>query len=394
VLALPRAGSRAGLLDPVSAQVETTLFRALTVLRFVVAAYAVVLNALRWREFEHPLAGWVVVGVIVVWTFVAAWAYDAPRRRGLPLLVADLLVAVATLLSTPYVQSDAMLARHASTMPSFWVIAAVLAWSIARGWQAGVATAVLMSVLDLSVRTTLNGTTWGNIFLLLLAAGVVGYSTGLIREASEARAEAERVAAMMAERARLARAVHDGVLQVLALVQRRGGELGGADAELGRLAGEQEVALRALVQGDAGARSSGPRATGHRDVVEALSGLASRTVTFSGPAGPVLLADPVVDELRDVVRACLDNVARHVGPEAPAWLLVEQVGDTVVVTVRDDGPGIGPGRLEEARHQGRLGVSESICGRMADLGGSAHVVTGPGQGTEWELRVPRSAERT
>ena len=80
------------------------------------------------------------------------------------------------------------------------------------------------------------------------------------------------------------------------------------------------------------------------------------------------------------MRACLDNVTRHVGPEAPAWVLVEQVADGVVVTVRDDGPGIGPGRLDEARHEGRLGVSESICGRMADLGGSARLVTAPGAG--------------
>ena len=90
------------------------------------------------------------------------------------------------------------------------------------------------------MRTDPTGTTWGNIFLLLLAAGVVGYCTSLIREATEARAEAERIAAAMAERARLARAVHDGVLQVLTLVQRRGTELGGEAAELGRLAGEQE----------------------------------------------------------------------------------------------------------------------------------------------------------
>jgi signal transduction histidine kinase len=371
-------------LDPVSEQVETTLFRALAVLRFVVAAYAVALNVARWRELEHPVAGWTVIGVIVVWTLLATWAYDAPRRRGLPLLVADFGVAAATLLSTPYVQSDAMLERHASTMPSFWVMAAVLAWAVLRGWRGGLVAAVVMSLLDLSVRITRNGTTWGNIFLLLLAAGVVGYSTTLIREASEARAEAERIAAGMAERARLARAVHDGVLQVLALVQRQEAELGGDVSVLGRLAGEQEAALRALVQGDA---TKGALAAGRADLAEALGRLQSRTVTVSGPAHDVLLERTVVEELVSVVRACLDNVARHVGPDAHAWVLVEEVGDRVLVSVRDEGPGIESGRIDQARAEGRLGVAESICGRMRDLGGEARLTTAPGQGTEWELVV-------
>jgi signal transduction histidine kinase len=378
---------RDGLLDPVSEQVQTTLFRALAVLRFVVAAYAVALNVARWHEFDHPVAGWVVVAGIVVWTFVAAWAYDAPRRRGLPLLVVDLLVAVAAVLSTPYVQSDAMLDRNASTMPSFWVMAAVLAWAVARGWVSGVLVAVLVSLVDLSVRIDPNGTTWGNIFLLLLAAGVVGYSTDLIREASEARAAAERMAAALEERARLARAVHDGVLQVLALVQRRGTELGGQAAELGRLAGEQEHALRALVQGNVAAGRSDSE-TGSRDLVEALARLQSRTVTVSTPGEPVLLPAAKVDELVAVVRACLDNVARHVGAEAPAWVLLERLGDRVVLSVRDEGPGIVDGRIQEARAEGRMGVSESICGRVRDLGGTAELVTAPGQGTEWELSVP------
>ena len=391
-LARPSAlARRSGLLDPVASQVETTLFRAFAVLRFVVAIYAVVLNALRWREFEHPVAGWVVVGVIVAWTGFAAWAYDAPRRRGLPLLVADFLVAAATLLSTRYVQSDAMLDRHASTMPSFWVMVAVLAWAVALGWPAGLGAAVVMSLLDLSVHTEPTGTTWGNIFLLLLAAGVVGYSADLVREATEARAEAERVAAVVTERARLARAVHDGVLQVLALMQRRGVELGGEAADLGRLAAEQEAALRSLVQGNATvAALGGSGAVGgdDADLVAALGGLASATVTVTSSAGAVSLPGPVVAEVASVVRACLDNVSRHVGPQAPAWVLVEADSGQVVVSVRDDGPGIAPGRLEEAVTEGRLGVSESIRGRMADLGGTADLVTVPGGGTEWELVLP------
>jgi signal transduction histidine kinase len=379
--------------SPAADQVDTSLFRALAVLRVVVLAYAVVLNAARWHEFARPALGWVVVGGMCVWSAFATWAYDAPRRRRLPLFVADAAVALLALLSTPLVESQAMLDRHASTVPSFWVMSAVLAWAIWRGWVAGLAVAVLLSAADLSVRTDYNGTTWGNIFLLLLAAGVVGYTAPQLREAVEARARAERVAATMAERARLARVVHDGVLQVLALVQRRGLEIGGDAADLGRMAGDQEVALRSLVQGDAAVRHPdghlGADETG--DLVDVLGSCQSRAVTVSGPGRPVRLPRAVVDELAAVVRACLDNVARHVGAGAPAWVLVEDLGASVVVTVRDEGPGIVDGRLDEARGEGRLGVAESIRGRMADLGGAAALMTAPGQGTEWELRVPRRA---
>jgi signal transduction histidine kinase len=255
--------------------------------------------------------------------------------------------------------------------------------------------AAAVAACDLAVRDVPTGTTWGNIFLLVLAAGVVGYSASLLREATEARARAERVAATMEERARLARVVHDGVLQVLALVQRRGLELGGEVEDLGRLAGEQEVALRALVQGDAARAGGHSAARGPvSDLMASLAEMGSRTVTVSGPGGPVELPGPVVDELASVVRACLDNVARHVGPDAPAWVLVEDLGDSVVVTVRDEGPGIPAGRLEAAQAEGRLGVRESVRGRVADLGGSAVLVTGPGQGTEWELTVPRVTRST
>ena len=180
------------------------------------------------------------------------------------------------------------------------------------------------------------------------------------------------------------------MLQVLALVQRRGLELGGDAAELGRLAGEQEVALRALVQEHAAVPASEAIGSAAVDLVATLAALGSRSVTVSGPGGAVLLAGPVVQELASVVRECLSNVERHVGESAPAWVLVEDLGASVVVTVRDEGPGIPSGRLDAARDEGRLGVSESICGRMRDLGGTATLTTAPGEGTEWELSVPRS----
>ena len=65
----------------------------------------------------------------------------------------------------------------------------------------------------------------------------------------------------------------------------------------------------------------------------------------------------------------------------------------MTVTVRDDGPGIPAGRLEQAAAQGRLGVAQSIRGRVTDLGGQVTIITGPGEGTGHALAVGRSGER-
>jgi signal transduction histidine kinase len=381
-----------------SEQVQTALFRALIVLRFVVAGYALTLNAARFDELARPGLALAALVVLVGWTGFASWAYDAPRRRRWPLLVADLAVAAGLILLTPLVQSQAMLDRHASTVPSFWVMAAVLAWAAARGWLPGVLAAAVIGAADLSVRTDFAGATWGNLFLLVLGAGVVGYAATTLQDAAELRARADHAAAVLAERTRLARAVHDGVLQVLALVQRRSASAepvaAGELAELGRLAGEQEAALRALVQYDARALAVDPRPGTDRpadatDLVATLAALQSPHVAVTGPGEPVTLTAHQTREVAAVVVACLDNVAVHVGSQAPAWVLVEDLGSSVVVTVRDEGPGIAEGRLEEAAREGRLGVRSSICGRMSDLGGTAELLSTPGGGTEWELTLPR-----
>jgi signal transduction histidine kinase len=376
-----------------SEQVETTLFRDLSVLRAVVLVYALVLNAVRFGELARPVLGAAALAVMVLWSGFATWAYAVPRRRRTPLFAADLLVAVLLVLSTRLVHTPAMLERHASTVPSFWVMVPVLAWAVGRRTWEAVAAAVVVSLADLSTRVDAVGPTWGNIFLLILAAGVVSYTAHSLRDAAEMRASAERDSAAAAERARLARAVHDGVLQVLALVQRAGADRGADLAGLARLAREQEAALRTLVQHEVRALDGRP-ATADADLAAALGDLQSASVTVSTPGRPVPLAASTVEELVAVVRACLANVTAHVGPEAPAWVLVEDLGDRVEVSVRDAGPGIPPGRLEEAAREGRLGVSQSICGRMADLGGEAVLVPTAGAGTEWELRLPRTAGGT
>ena len=87
--------------------------------------------------------------------------------------------------------------------------------------------------------------------------------------------------------------------------------------------------------------------------------------------------------------AALDNVRRHAGPGARVWILLEDEGDGARVTVRDDGAGFETGRLAEAAGRGRLGVAQSMRGRVTDLGGTTTIHSRPGEGTEVEFWVPR-----
>ena len=362
------------------------MFRALAVLRGIVLVNTVVLNLLRTGEFSRPAVAVGCVVLMAAWTGFAVWAYDDRSRRGLPLLVADLVVAVGLLAVSPLVKGD----DYTSSVPGFWVMGALFAWAIQYRLLGGLVAGLLLAATDLQ-RQHIDASDYGNAFLLVIGGPVVGYlCDGLQRMATE-RDVAEREAAMAAERARLARLVHDGVLQVLALVQRRGRELGGDAAELGRLAGEQERELRGLIRAQDAITAPGrPESV---DVAAELAGLEhGRNVTVSGPGTAVELPAAVAHELVAATRACLDNVRRHVGDDAPAWVLLQAFPDRVEVSVRDDGPGIPDGRLDEAAAQGRLGVSESIRGRIAELGGSAEVVSGA-SGTEWELVVPRTPER-
>jgi signal transduction histidine kinase len=363
-----------------SGTVEDRLFSWLAVLRLVLLLHAVVLNVHRRDNFVHPVGGALCVALMAVWTVVAIWAYDDRRRRGPLLLVVDLAVAVAAVLVSPALKGDGL----SATVPAFWVMGALLAWAVHWRWLGGLAAGIAITGSDLSIREHVSQANYGNAFLLLVGGPIVGFMVESLQRMAAERDRAQRDAAAAAERARLARAVHDGVLQVLGLVQRRGHELGGEAAELGRLAGQQEAALRTLIRQQ---DQLGPGAAGRADLAAALVQLGNRPGIEVVTSGRVELPGAVAAELVAVVAACLDNVGRHVGPDARAWVLLEGFADRVEVSVRDEGPGIPDGRLEQAAIDGRLGVRESILGRVADLGGTARLTTGL-DGTEWEISVP------
>ena len=215
----------------------------------------------------------------------------------------------------------------------------------------------------------------------------VGMAAQTARRAHAELERAARLAASLEERERLSRQVHDGAIQVLALVSRRGREIGGETAELAELAGEQE--RRAAAPGQRHRRRRGrlPRRHDRHRGAAAPPGIrpgVGEPARHAGAAGRGCRA-----ELDAAVGNALDNVASHAGPDARAFVLLEDLDDSVTVSIRDDGVGIATGRLEEAVGEGRVGIAKSIVGRMNWLGGSAKLNTGPGCGTEWELTVPR-----
>lgn len=368
----PDAGPEATFLAP--------LWRGVDVFRTASLLYAIALFSQRWPEYRWPLGGWLVLGAMAAWT-AFLWVH---RTRPAWVQVSDLVASCLAVLATRAVDTAARIESGAQTLPAVWPASSVLAFAVWKGWRGGLLAAGIVGVVDIVEVGTPTPGTWNNVVLLFLLGGIVGYCADLFRGGRLALARALRVEAATQERERLARDIHDSVLQVLAYVQRRGGEIGGEAAELGRLAGEQENRLRALVS----APPDTP-GTGTVDLRRLLAGSAGHRVQVSAPAAPVPLPHDVAEDVAAAVAAALDNVVSHAGPEARAWVLVEDEGEVVVVTVRDDGAGIAEGRLEQAALHGRMGVSRSVRGRVEERGGTATVISSPGTGTEVELRVPR-----
>ncbi|WP_406344973.1 MacS family sensor histidine kinase [Streptomyces sp. NBC_00648] len=385
--------------------VELPLWRALTAYRVLTMVYAVLVFVSEYREFERPWVGVVFLSVLAVWTLATlprvANAASCTKR----FLGVDLTIALTGILLTPLADADAQ-SVNSPTLPTIWAAGSVLAFAIKGGWRWAAFASSLVAAANLVERGSPTRDTLHNVLLVWVASIAIGYVVEVARASEATLARALEIEAATRERERLARDIHDSVLQVLAMVQRRGTALGGEAAELGRMAGEQEVALRTLVSSGLvpTTRASEDPALGalvrtvdyeddaggaEVDLRTLLAPHAGSRVSLAEPGAPVLLAPPAARELAAAVSAALDNVRRHAGEAAQAWILVEDWGDEVIVTVRDDGPGIPEGRLAQAEGEGRLGVALSIRGRLRDLGGSAELISVPGQGTEVELKVPR-----
>lgn len=401
-------GEMAKQVRVVRMSVEQPLWRALSGYRVLTMLYAIGLFASAYDEFDRPVIAIAFYVVLFVWTLATLPRVQSAVACTKRFLAVDLAIALTGIVLTPLAADDHHISSGGPTLPSIWTAGSVLAYAIKGGWRWAAFASTPVAAANLIERGSPARDTVHNVVLVWVASIAIGYVVEVARASERTLARALEIEATTRERERLARDIHDGVLQVLAMVQRRGAVLGGEAGELGRMAGEQEIALRTLVSGalvpvsrvslDA-AEGAVVRAVeveveepddGPVDLRGLLAPYAAAKVSFAEPGAPVPLPAPAAKELAAAVGAALDNVRRHAGEDARAWILVEDEPREVVVTVRDDGPGIPEGRLAQAEGEGRLGVALSIRGRLRDLGGSAELVSIPGQGTEVELKVPKA----
>ena len=371
----------------------TPLWRAAQVFRLLSCIYALGFQIAVNAELDRPAVAWALFAVLIGWSAACAAAYLQGYGRRPAWVLAEVVVVAGLMLSTGYVASGQWVADNQSWPTTLWATNAVISAAILAGPIAGMVTALVVVAASAALKGYVSVDVGRNATIVIeLAVGLaIGMAAQTARRAHAELQRAARLAASLEERDRLSRQVHDGAIQVLALVARRGREIGGPTGELAELAGEQERALRRLVS----AASAGPPVgvSTSTDLVALLRARACDRVSMSLPATAVPLDTAVATEVDAAVANALDNVVAHAGAGARAFVLLEDLGDSVVVSIRDDGIGIADGRLDQAVAEGRAGVAKSIVGRMDWLGGSARLNTGPDAGTEWELTVPRRGGR-
>ncbi|MEU9974671.1 sensor histidine kinase [Streptomyces sp. NPDC051014] len=369
-----------------------------------VAAPAALLNA-------TPGLGTRLVGSAVVVTFMASYVLFRDWQRFGPLLLRHpTLLAVDTLFG-----SFLLVSAGPDTTLAYVSVCTPLLAGLLYSWRGAAFFASLQSVILLVVEETLERHTGVADYLLLpglcVITGAMGSALrtlmlrfGTASEAlTETRARLAAAEAVSAERARLAREMHDSVTKTLygvALIADGLAESAAAapdrlDPALIRQQAERVAdAARKAAEESRGLLADLRTATdaGTSDVLAELRSLAddftTRTAlpaTYEGPAGPFVLAPAARRQLLGITAEALENAYRH-ARATKVGVRVRTTPTHLVVTVRDDGRGLPPDTsLEDLSHGGHFGLL-GMTERAASMGARLRLTTDGG--TEVRLEVP------
>jgi signal transduction histidine kinase/phage shock protein PspC (stress-responsive transcriptional regulator) len=228
----------------------------------------------------------------------------------------------------------------------------------------------------LATRGELGAARQGLVFTVVVVAGLAVLTAPFwLRMTADLRAERrERIRSQ--ERAEVAAHVHDSVLQTLALIQKAADD----PREVSRLVRSQERELRGWLYrppGDAGGQFAAELERVAAEVEEAHGTAMEVVVVGDRPA------DGRVGAVVAAAREAMVNAAKHSGV-SQVQVYAEVEPGRLLVFIRDRGAGFDPTQVPADR----LGLAQSVIGRMQRNGGSAEVRSAPGEGTEVRLEAP------
>jgi signal transduction histidine kinase len=331
-------------------------------------------------ELVRPWLAYLLVGIAFAFTATCTWLWRVDHRVLLhpAMVVLELSIGAALLIFDGLVRPPDTVFSTGQSLGSVWPLTGVIAAGVALGpWGGGIAGVLMGGARYLS--TWLNdvqdygagrGLSLSSTTVFYAMAGAVfGYVFVLLQRARE------EVAAVRA-REEVARTLHDGVLQTLALVERRA-----TDPALARLAREQERDLRAYLFGDPQAPAT--------DLGAALRKAAGRYEETYGGLVTVLVPDDLaplephaLHAVTGAVGEALTNAGKH-GPAAKVVVYVEETDDGgLFCSVKDDGPGFDTTTTTEG-----VGIGRSIRGRITEAGGRVEVDAAPGEGVEVQIWI-------
>ncbi len=207
---------------------------------------------------------------------------------------------------------------------------------------------------------------------------------------------AERQASELeAQRRQSARLLHDTVLATLTLLAHSG--IGVVAGSLRMQAADDAQLLRQLRLHGTPEAMPTETPTGSIAVVETEDSILGTTlesvkqrfgrigleVSWHG-TGQVLLPGHVLDAFLLALAECLENVRRHAGV-TEAHVTITDDESTVRAMVTDSGIGFDVKDIDAAR----LGLKDSVIGRLDEVGGTVRLFSAPGSGTTVVLEVPR-----
>ncbi|WP_239762417.1 sensor histidine kinase [Streptomyces sp. CL12-4] len=376
------------------------------------AAPAALLNA-------SPGLGARLVGAAVVVTFMVSYVLVRDWERFGPLLLRHpTLLAVDTLFG-----SLLLISAGPDTTLAYVSVCTPLLAGLVYGWRGAAVFASLQSLILLLVHATLNphpGVAEASLLPgLCVIAGAAGSSLrGLLLRfgsATEAltavRARLAVAEAVSAERARLARELHDSVAKTLhgvALAADGLAATAGSDRMDPALARRQaELVARSARRAAAESRellTDLRRETDPAHGTDLAAELGERVRDFTArtgvpatcpppaPAAPVPPVPPAVArQLLTIVSEALENAHRHAAP-AHVHVRTAVRGDFLRISVHDDGTGLPPGTdLESLRGSGHFGLV-GMVERAASVGARIRIGRGGhARGTEVRVDLPLSA---